>query len=71
LPVAQQSITAERAMLLVAALVDAVRRHVDDRGVLDVIGREVERIVTVEGAVASYQLCTTARVRDRSRAQVP
>ena len=30
-------------MLLVAALVDAVRRHVDDRAVLDAIGREVER----------------------------
>ena len=36
-------------MLLVAALVDAVRRHVDDRTVLDAIGREVERIVTVRG----------------------
>jgi hypothetical protein len=45
-----QMITTERAMLLVAALVDAVRRHVDDRTLLDAIGREVERIVTVEGA---------------------
>jgi hypothetical protein len=49
----QQMITTDRAMLLVAALVDAVRRHVDDRRVLDAIGREVERIVAVEGAVVS------------------
>ena len=49
----QQMITTERAMLLVAALVDAVRRHVDDRRVLDAIGREVEKIVVVEGAVVA------------------
>jgi len=30
----QQTITSERAMLLVAALVDAVRRHVEDRRVV-------------------------------------
>ena len=47
----QQTITSERAMLLVAALVDAVRRHIDDRRVLDAIGREVERLVAVERAV--------------------
>ena len=46
----QQMITTERAMLLVAALVDAVRRHVDDKRVLDAIGREVERIAAVKGA---------------------
>lgn len=46
LEAAQQTITTERAMLLVAALVDAVRRHVDDRGVLDAIGREVEHLAT-------------------------
>jgi DNA polymerase III subunit epsilon len=34
-------------MVLVAALVDAVRRHVDDRRLLDAIGREVERMVAV------------------------
>lgn len=34
----EQTITSERAMLLVAALVDAVRRHVADRKVLDAIG---------------------------------
>ena len=49
----QQTITADRAMLLVAALVDAVRRHVADRKLLDAIGREVERIVAVEGAVVT------------------
>jgi hypothetical protein len=36
-------------MLLVAALVDAVRRHVSDRRVLDDIGREVERLVGADG----------------------
>ena len=35
-------------MLLVAALVDAVRRHVGDRRVLDAIGREVEQLVAVD-----------------------
>jgi len=40
-------------MLLVVALVDPVRRHVDDRRVLEAIGREGERIVTVEGAMAA------------------
>lgn len=48
----QQMITTERAMLLVAALVDAVRRHVDDRQVLDAIGRELERLVVADGAHA-------------------
>lgn len=48
----QQMITTERAMLLVAALVDAVRRHVEDRGVLDAIGRELERLVAADGAHA-------------------
>ena len=40
-----QTITSGRAMLLVAALVDAVRRHVADRWGLDAIGREVEQPV--------------------------
>jgi hypothetical protein len=47
------TIAADRAMLLVAALVDAVRRHVDDRKLLDAIGHEVERIVAVEGAAVT------------------
>jgi hypothetical protein len=51
----QQTITSERAMLLVAALVDAVRRHVADRRVLDAIGREVEQLVAVDGAVRGGQ----------------
>ena len=45
----EQVITSDQAMLLVVALVGAVRRHVDDRGVLDAIGREVEQPVAVEG----------------------
>ena len=49
----EQTITSERAMLLVAALVDAVRRHVDDRRVLDAIGREVEQLVAVEGVLGA------------------
>jgi hypothetical protein len=54
LEAAQQMITTERAMLLVAALVDAVRRHVDDRRVLDANGREVQRIVAANaGATAA------------------
>jgi len=44
-------------MLLVAAFVDAVRRHVDDRAVLDAIGREVERIVVTNDA--SYSMSRT------------
>ena len=40
----QPTITSERAMLLVAALVDAVRRHVEDRKVLAAIGDELGRI---------------------------
>jgi hypothetical protein len=40
----QQTITSERAMLLVAALVDAVRRHVEDRRVLEAIGEELGRV---------------------------
>jgi len=50
LEAAQQMITTERAMLLVAALVDAVRRHVDDRAVLDAIGREVEQLLAVDAS---------------------
>lgn len=52
----EQMITSERAMLLVAALVDAVRRHVHDRDVLDAIGREVEQLVAVEGVAASERV---------------
>jgi hypothetical protein len=48
-------ITTDRAMLLVAALVDAVRRHVDDRSVLDAIGREIERIAQPGSAGGARQ----------------
>jgi len=40
----EQMITAERAMLLVAALVDAVRRHVDDGVVLAAVAQEVAKL---------------------------
>lgn len=42
---AHNVLTADRAMLLVAALTDAVRRHVSDRKTLDLIGREIGRLV--------------------------
>ena len=47
------AMTRETALLMlpVAALVDAVRWHVSGRKVLDAIGREVERLVAVEGNV--------------------
>lgn len=41
----QQVITAERAMVLMAALVDIVRRHVDDRGILAAIVHDVDRLL--------------------------
>ncbi len=41
---AHNVLTADRAMLLVAALTDAVRRHVSDRKTLDLIGREIGRL---------------------------
>jgi hypothetical protein len=42
-----QLITAERAMLLLAAVVDVVRRHVDDRDALAAISRDVVSLVAV------------------------
>lgn len=45
-----RAITAEQAVVLVAALVDAVRRNVEDRGVLAGIERDFSRIVGRDGA---------------------
>lgn len=45
-----KALTSERVMLLVAALVDAVRRHVDDRGTLDAISRDISRLVDGRGS---------------------
>lgn len=41
----QQMITTEQAMLLIAAISDAVRRHVDDRTILAAISADVARII--------------------------
>ena len=41
----QMTITAERAMLLIAALVDIVRRHVDDRTILRAISTDVGKLI--------------------------
>jgi hypothetical protein len=46
----QQMITADQAVTLVAALTDAVRRHVDDPGVLAAIAAEFDRLLTRPGA---------------------
>lgn len=42
---AHRVLTAEQVMLLIGALLDAVRRHVDDRKVCDAIGREFGKLV--------------------------
>jgi len=42
---AHNVLTADRVMLLVVALTDAVRRHVSDRKTLDLIGREIDRLI--------------------------
>jgi len=44
----QQMITAERTMVLLAAVVDTVRKHVDDRATLSAISADVRRLVSVE-----------------------
>jgi len=44
----QQVITADRAMLLISALVDIVRQHVDDRGILAAIAVDVGKLITVD-----------------------
>ena len=46
----QQVITAEKAMVLMAALVDIVRRHVDDRSILAAIVLDVDRLLAAGGA---------------------
>lgn len=42
-----QMITAEGAMVLLAAVVDVIRRHVDDRGALAAISRDIGALVAV------------------------
>jgi hypothetical protein len=48
---AQQMITAERAMVLLAAVVDVIRRHVDDREVLSLISSELRALTMVDADV--------------------
>lgn len=43
----QQVITSERAMLLIAALVDVVKTHVTDRGTLSAISADIGKLITV------------------------
>ncbi len=45
-----QTITAEQAMALVGALVDAVRRHVTDRAVLTALSNDLERVLAAKQA---------------------
>ena len=44
----QQVITADRAMLLISALVDIVRQHVDDRSILAAISTDVGKLIAVD-----------------------
>jgi len=44
-----QQITAERAMLLLAAVVDVIRRHVTERDTMAAISREIGQLVNREG----------------------
>jgi len=44
----QMNITSERAMLMIAALVDIVRQHVDDRGILAAISADVGKLITID-----------------------
>ena len=44
----QQTITTEKALVLLAAVVDVIRRHVDDRQVLAMISNEIRALTAVE-----------------------
>lgn len=44
----QQMITAEQAMVMLAAIIDTVRRNVSDRGALAAISADITRLITVE-----------------------
>ena len=46
----QQMITSERAMLLIAAVVDIVRENVDDTKVLRAISADVGKLITVDAS---------------------
>lgn len=44
----QQMITAEQAMVMLAAITDTVRRHVTDRDALAAISADITRLITIE-----------------------
>lgn len=44
----RQLFTVEQGMLLIVALVDAVKRHVDDRTVLDAIGDDIRAVAAAQ-----------------------
>lgn len=44
----QQMITAERAMILMAAIVDTIRTHVTDRNALAAISSDLRKLITLE-----------------------
>lgn len=46
----QQTITYDRAMLLISALVDIIRRHVSDTNTMAAIDADVGKLITIEGA---------------------
>ncbi len=45
-----QMISSERAMVLIAAVVDTVRRHVTDRGALAAISADIGKLITIEAS---------------------
>lgn len=45
---AQQTITAEKALVLLAAVVDVIRRHVVDKEILALISNEIRSLTTVD-----------------------
>lgn len=44
----QQMISTEQAMILLAAIVDTVRRHVSDRSALSAISADITKLITLE-----------------------
>lgn len=44
----QQMITTEQAMILLAAIVDTVRRHVPDKSALSAISADITKLITLE-----------------------
>jgi len=49
----QQTITTERAMALLGAVVDTIRKHVADRDTLVAISNDIGKLVVIEGVEAT------------------